>query len=85
MLFADGIWDENYVENMDKAHLVFNLDNHYTLDTRVAHSVNYADVVCRAGGFTMILHLRGGTNERLEALFIIFKKKRWQLSYDEFA
>ena len=51
------------------------MDNHYTLGTRGINNVNYADVVSGADGFTMVLRLRGGTNARLEAPFIIFKNR----------
>ena len=74
-LFEDGTLDENYVENMDETHFVFNMDNHYTLGIRGVDSVNYADVVGGADAFTMVLRLRGGPNARLEAPFIIFKNR----------
>ena len=64
-LFTDGILDENYVENVDETHFVFNKDNHYTLGVCGADSVNYADVVGGSDAFTMVLRLRGGTNAKL--------------------
>ena len=47
VLFEDGTLDENYEENMDETHFVFNMDNYRTLGARSVDSLNYADV---AGG-----------------------------------
>ena len=63
------------MENIDEAHFVFNMDNDHTRGLRGVDSVNYADVVGGSDGFTMVLRLRGGTNARLEAPFIIFKNR----------
>ena len=69
-LFEDGTLDENYVENMDETHFVFNMDNHYTLGIRGVDSVNNDDVVGGEDGFTMVLSIRGGLNTKLEAPFL---------------
>ena len=62
-------------ENMDENHSVFNINNHHTLGMRGVDSVNYANVVGGDDGFRMVLRIKGGTNARLEAPFIIFKNK----------
>ena len=40
---------------MDEIHFVFNMDNHHTLGVCGVDNVNYADVVDRSDGFTMVL------------------------------
>ena len=46
-LFEEGTLDETY--------FFFNMDNHHTVGIRGVDSVNYADVVGGADGFTMVL------------------------------
>ena len=66
MFFADGILSENYLESMDETYFV---------GTRDVEIVDYAYVAGGADGSTMVLRLRGGTNTKLEAPFIIFKNR----------
>ena len=51
------------------------MDNRHTLGVRGVDSVNYSDVVGGEDGFTMLFRLRGGTDAKLEAPFIIFTNR----------
>ena len=63
------------VENLDKTHFIFNMDNGKTLGYRVSTKVNYADVVSGCDGLTMVLRLRGGVDAKLMQPFPIFKNR----------
>ena len=74
VFFADGILDKNYVENLDEAHFVFNMDIHHTFVIFRFDSVNFADVGAGADAFITVLCLIGGSNARLKAPFIVLVK-----------
>lgn len=71
--FEGGRLNENYVENADETHFVFNMDDGRTLGFRGDNSVKYADVVSGGEAITMMVRLTGGVNARIETPMLIFK------------
>ncbi len=70
-----SMYDENLIENMDKTHLIFNMDDRKTLGVRGCAKVNYADVVGGGYGFTLVPRLRRGPSAILLNPFILFKNR----------
>lgn len=53
----------------------FKMNNDHTVGMCDVDGTHYADVVGGPNGFTMVLRLRGVTNAKMEAPFIIFKNR----------
>ena len=68
-----GVLDENYVENMDETHFVFNMDSGKTLGFIGNKTVKYADVSSGGEGMTMVVRISGGLEAKLEKTMMIFK------------
>ena len=73
--FDSGKLDENYVENMDETHFVFNMDDGKTLGFIGDNEVKYADVSSGGDPMTMVVRISGGANARLERTMMIFMNK----------
>ena len=73
--FESGNLNENFVENMDETHFLYDLDDHYSITRRGSKSVDYTAVVSGGTGMTLALRLSGGPNSKLEAPFFIFKNE----------
>lgn len=74
-LFATNQIDENDVENADETSFAINFDNGKTLGFCGAAEVKYADVVSGGEGFTMLVRLSGGRDDKIEPSFVVFKNK----------
>ena len=70
--FQNGEIDENWVENCDETHLVYDLDD-MTSFVRKGSEIKYMDVVSGSKGMTIMLRLTGGPNAKLMAPFFIFQ------------
>lgn len=74
-MFGSGDLNEEYVENMDERHLVYDLDNRSMLAKR-GSAVNYKEVVSGSKGMTIAFRLIGGPNAQLADPFFIFQNAR---------
>lgn len=71
--FETGALKEDLVSNADETHFVFNMDNGRSIGFRGDSAVKYADVVAGEEGITMMVHIRGGRDARIECPFLIFQ------------
>ena len=70
--FQIGIFDENLIENIDKTHVVINMDNGRTLGFRGDTTMKYVDVVSSDDSMTMVVRIFGGCQSLIEASMLIF-------------
>jgi hypothetical protein len=70
--FQSRIFDENFLENLDKTHFTVNMDNGRTLRFRGDMVIKHADVVAGGDAMTMVIRISGGHRSMVEAPMLIF-------------
>ena len=70
--FRIGVFDENFMENVEETHFVVNLDNDRTLGFRGDTTVKYAEVVSGGESMTMVIRISGGRRSMIKAPMLIF-------------
>jgi len=74
--YESGSLNEDLVSNADETHFVFNMDNGRSIEFRGDSTVKYSDIVAGDEGITMMVHILGGRNARVECPFLIFQNQR---------
>jgi len=74
--YESGSLNEDLVSNADETHFVFNMDNGRSIGFRGDSTVKYSDIVAGDEGITMMVHILGGRNARVECPFLIFQNQR---------
>lgn len=73
---SSGEYNEDYVENIDETHFIFNVDNSRTVGHRGDNSVKYADVVSGGESITMVVRITGGQRASIKNPMLIFSNNR---------
>lgn len=66
---------EDNVENADKTYFVLNMGSCRTFGFKGEEQVNRVDVVSGGKGMTMVAHLSGGRDSRIENAFMVVKNQ----------
>lgn len=73
--FESGEFQEDFVENADETHFVFNIYNGRTDGLKGDEHVKYADVVSQEERMTMMVRGIGGRHASVQPLRLVFKNE----------